>query len=72
MRSTIWKLNDGALEQKTVLPTRQFGHEIKQTIFHTTDPTKALSIVDNHFVVWNLGESDAEVKEKCRPFLGPH
>lgn len=64
MRSAIWKINNDALEQKSLLPTQQFGHDIKQTIFHMIDPAKALSIVDNHFIVWDLGESDSKVK--CR------
>lgn len=61
MRSAIWKIRDDVLEQKLLLPTQQFGHDIKQTLFHTTDPSKALSIVDNHFIVWSMNEGEAKV-----------
>lgn len=61
MRSAIWKISNDQLEQKTLLPTQNHGHDIKQTTFHTTDSNKALSIIDNHFIVWDMGEAEAKV-----------
>lgn len=62
MRSAIWKINDGKLDLLTNLPTEQFGHNvIKHTLFHISDPNKALMIIGNQFVIWDINESEAKV-----------
>ncbi|KAK6618734.1 hypothetical protein RUM43_013125 [Polyplax serrata] len=60
MKSAIWKINEDKLDLLTLLPTSQFGNDIKHTLFHISDPTKALSIIDNHYVIWDFNESDAK------------
>lgn len=62
MKSAIWKINEDKLDLLTLLPTSQFGNDIKHTLFHISDPTKALSIIDNHYVIWDFNESDAKVR----------
>lgn len=69
MKSAIWKINDDKLDLLTDLPANQFGHDIKSTTFHTSDPTKALSVIDNHFVIWDLNDSEAKVKLKSADIL---
>lgn len=63
MRSAIWRVNGENLELQSLLPTQQHGHSIKQTLFHTTDANKALTVVDNHFIVWDIAQGEAKVSE---------
>lgn len=57
MKSVIWDMKDDLLEVKARLPTEEFGNDIKHTWFHPTDANKMLSIVDNFYIVWDIGES---------------
>ncbi|XP_069676669.1 EARP-interacting protein homolog isoform X2 [Periplaneta americana] len=43
-----------AVELVCQLDTEPFGQEVKVTCFHPTDGSKAASVVDNKFVVWDL------------------
>lgn len=61
MRSAIWRISNDALELRTLLPTEQHGQEIRQMFFHTSEPNNALSIIDNHYVVWDIGEAEPKV-----------
>lgn len=62
MRSGIWRINQDKLDLLTLLPTSDFGNEIKNTVFHTTDAEKVLSVIDNHFVIWDMNGSDTKVR----------
>jgi hypothetical protein len=55
-----------ALELVCPLDTEPHGKDVKVTCFHPTDGTKAASVVDNKFVIWDLNHGDiAKVTVVC-------
>lgn len=54
------------LELICQLDTEPRGQDIKVTCFHPTDGSKAASVVDNKFVIWDLNHGDiAKVMVIC-------
>lgn len=49
-----------SLEVVTKFDTSSFGTDIKTTEFHPSDATKAVSVTDNHLVVWDISEDTAK------------
>jgi hypothetical protein len=47
-----------ALELVCQLDTEPHGQDVKVTCFHPTDGSKAASVVDNKFVIWDLNQRD--------------
>nr|CAD7416900.1 unnamed protein product [Timema poppensis] len=68
MRSAIWRIppcesdtTPAKLEQLTLLETEEFGQDVKMTVFHPTDGSKAVTVVNNHFIQWDLAAGDAKL-----------
>jgi hypothetical protein len=54
------------LELICQLDTEPRGQDVKVTCFHPTDGSKAASVVDNKFVIWDLNHGDtAKVTVVC-------
>lgn len=54
------------LELICQLDTEPCGQDVKVTCFHPTDGSKAASVVDNKFVIWDLNHGDiAKVTTVC-------
>ena len=54
------------LELICQLDTEPRGQDVKVTCFHPTDGSKAASVVDNKFVIWDLNHGDiAQVTVVC-------
>jgi hypothetical protein len=47
-----------ALELVCQLDTEPHGQDVKVTCFHPADESKAASVVDNKFVIWDLNHKD--------------
>lgn len=43
------------------LDTAQYGKEVKVSTFHPTDGSRIMSIVDNHFLLFDVGASSPNV-----------
>ena len=61
MKGALWKIpaahdiNDiVALEKLADIDTTEYGNELKTIAYHPVDGKKAVSIVDNNFVLWDL------------------
>ncbi|XP_063226400.1 EARP-interacting protein homolog [Bacillus rossius redtenbacheri] len=75
MRSTIWRVPQqpeageapASLEQLAQLDTEKLGRDVRITAFHPSDGSRAVSVVDNHFVLWDLSAGDG--KEVCSGLL---
>ncbi|XP_049763235.1 EARP-interacting protein homolog [Schistocerca cancellata] len=74
MRTALWKIpfkNTSAtgtgdqlapaLELLCNFDTEQYGKEVKVTDFHPTDGKRAVTVVDNQFVVWDIAESSSKM-----------
>nr|CAD7446410.1 unnamed protein product [Timema bartmani]CAD7463673.1 unnamed protein product [Timema tahoe] len=68
MRSAIWRIppcetdtTPAKLEQLTLLETEEFGQDVKMTVFHPTEGSKAVTVVNNHFIQWDLAAGDAKL-----------
>nr|CAD7600888.1 unnamed protein product [Timema genevievae] len=68
MRSAIWRIppcetdtTPAKLEQLTLLDTEEFGQDVKMTVFHPTEGSKAVTVVNNHFIQWDLAAGDAKL-----------
>ncbi|CAG2065830.1 unnamed protein product, partial [Timema podura] len=82
MRSAIWRIppcetdaTPAKLEQLTLLETEEFGQDVKMTVFHPTEGSKAVTVVNNHFIQWDLAAGDAKARDKPRFTVGkwnPH
>lgn len=51
----------GPLECLCDLDTAQYGKEVKVSAFHPTDASHIMSVVDNHFLLFDIGESSAKL-----------
>ncbi|XP_014221007.2 EARP-interacting protein homolog [Trichogramma pretiosum] len=61
MKGALWSIpkdNDTndivPLEKLADIDTTPYGNELKTITYHPTDSTKAVSVVDNNFVLWDL------------------
>lgn len=69
MKGAIWSLpklgqftNDIiALEKVADIDTTQYGNDLKCIAYHPTDGSKAVAVVDNHFVLYDLANDTVKV-----------
>jgi len=61
MKSAVWEVGESDLKLLTQLPVEEVGNDVRQTWFHPNDASKALTIVDNQYVVWDMQGSTARV-----------
>lgn len=69
MKGALWKLpeieesiNDNAqLDMLAEIDTTEYGTDLKTIAYHPTDGTKAVSVVDNCFALWDLAGSKPQV-----------
>ncbi|XP_054275007.1 EARP-interacting protein homolog [Macrosteles quadrilineatus] len=66
MRSALWRLPDcpdncPPLQQVCTFDTDGHGENIKVTCFNPLDGKQAATVVDNKFLVWDLGEDSAQL-----------
>ncbi|XP_034243168.1 EARP-interacting protein homolog isoform X2 [Thrips palmi] len=52
------------LECLCELDTMQHGKEVKVSVFHPTDGSRVMSVVDNHFLLFDVGESSPKLISK--------
>ncbi|CAL7944372.1 unnamed protein product [Xylocopa violacea] len=65
MKGALWKLpelkeytnNVENLEKLADIDTTPYGTDLKTIAYHPMDSTKAVSVVDNNFVLWNLADN---------------
>lgn len=53
--------SNNPLELLCDLDTSQYGKEVKVSSFHPTDGSRIMSVVDNHFLLFDVGESSPKV-----------
>jgi len=56
-----------AVEEVCKFDTQTYGSDVRITTFHPTDNTRVMTVVDNHFLLWDIGESESKVKYKHLP-----
>ena len=69
MKGALWKLpmigestNEILkLEKLADIDTTLYGNELKVIAYHPSDGTKAISVVDNNFVLWDLNNDKPQV-----------
>lgn len=69
MKGALWKLpeikeytNDSIqLEMLAEIDTTKYGTDLKTIAYHPMDGTKAISVVDNRFALWDLANSKPQV-----------
>lgn len=69
MKGAIWKLpelkeytNDVEdLKKVADINTTPYGTDLKTIAYHPMDSTKAVSVVDNKFILWDLADSEPQV-----------
>ncbi|KAI4481675.1 PREDICTED: protein TSSC1 [Polistes canadensis] len=69
MKGALWKLpeikeytNDSIqLEMLAEIDTTEYGSDLKTIAYHPMDGTKAISVVDKCFALWDLGNSKPQV-----------
>ncbi|KZC14191.1 PREDICTED: protein TSSC1 [Dufourea novaeangliae] len=69
MKGAIWKLpelkeytNDVEdLKKLADIDTTSYGTNLKTIAYHPTDSLKAVSVVDNNFILWDLADNGPEV-----------
>ncbi|XP_076643202.1 EARP-interacting protein homolog isoform X1 [Halictus rubicundus] len=69
MKGAIWKfpeLNEYTNDVENLLKladidTTPYGTDLKTIAYHPTDSTQAVSVVDNNFVLWDLGNNGPQV-----------
>lgn len=67
MRSTVWRIpdadfTDDGLQSLCELDTEKYGLDVRTTSFQPSDGSRAMTVVDNHFLLWDLAEGDAKVR----------
>ncbi|XP_071447895.1 EARP-interacting protein homolog [Hetaerina americana] len=50
------------LDQLSLLETNEYGKDVLCTVFHPTEGNRVVSVVDNHFILWDLGEGCSSAK----------
>lgn len=48
------------LEVVTSFDTSNFGNDVKTTEFHPTEENKAVTVTDNHVVLWDITENEGK------------
>lgn len=69
MNGCLWRLpkpNEDAneilqLEKLTDIDVTPYGTDLRTIAYHPTDTTKAISVVDNNFVLWDLADNGSQV-----------
>ena len=70
MKGALWKLppesNEDSneiqqLEKLADIDTTPYGNDVKVIAYHPTDEDKAVSVVDNKFVLWDLNGANPQV-----------
>ncbi|KAG8311912.1 EARP-interacting protein homolog [Homalodisca vitripennis] len=66
MRTALWRLPESdddcvALERLCSFDTEPHGENIKVTAFNPLDGKQAATVVDNKFLVWDLGQDSAQL-----------
>lgn len=69
MKGAVWGLPDietdtheiQELAKVAEIDTTGYGNDLKIITYHPTDGTKAVSVVDNNFVLWDLGADAPKV-----------
>lgn len=75
MKGALWKLpelkeytnNVESLKKLADIDTTPHGTDLKTIAYHPMDSTKAVSVVDNKFILWDLTDNGPQVKEKQFP-----
>ncbi|XP_066999676.1 EARP-interacting protein homolog [Anabrus simplex] len=49
------------LEQLCMLDTEPYGQDVKVTVFHPTDGSRAVTVVDNHCLLWDLAQDNSKL-----------
>lgn len=70
MKGALWKLpelkeytNDvESLKNIANIDTTPYGTDLKTIAYHPMDSTKAVSVVDNKFILWDLADNGPQVK----------
>lgn len=70
MKGALWKLpelkeytNDvESLKKLADIDTTPHGTDLKTIAYHPMDSTKAVSVVDNKFILWDLTDNGPQVK----------
>lgn len=70
MKGALWKLpelkeytnNVESLKNLADIDTTPYGTDLKTIAYHPMDSTKAVSVVDNKFILWDLAENGPQVK----------
>ena len=67
MKGAIWKMPESqdtndimALQKLVDIDTTPYGNDLKCITYHPMDEKKAVSVVDNNFVLWDFN-SNAQV-----------
>lgn len=69
MKGALWKLpatgessNEiSKLEKLADIDTTPYGNDLKIIAYHPSDGTKAVSVVDNNFILWDLKNDNPQV-----------
>lgn len=69
MKGALWKLpilNESSneilkLEKLADIDTTPYGNELKIIAYHPSDESKAVSVVDNNFILWDLKNDNPQV-----------
>ncbi|XP_033199005.1 EARP-interacting protein homolog isoform X1 [Bombus vancouverensis nearcticus] len=69
MKGALWKLpelkeytnNVESLKNLADIDTTPYGTDLKTIAYHPMDSTKAVSVVDNKFILWDLAENGPQV-----------
>ncbi|KAG8224969.1 hypothetical protein J437_LFUL009703 [Ladona fulva] len=51
-----------SLDHLSLLDTSEYGKDVLCTVFHPTEGNRVVSVVDNQFILWDLGEGYASAK----------
>lgn len=70
MKGALWKLpelkeytnNIENLKNLAEIDTTPYGTDLKTIAYHPMDSTKAVSVVDNKFILWDLANNGPQVK----------
>lgn len=69
MKGAVWKFpemkeyTNDILQLKKLadIDTTPYGTDLKTIAYHPTDSKRAVSVVDNNFILWDLGNEGPQV-----------
>lgn len=69
MKGALWKLPDGEINTNNIenliklgdIDTTSYGNELKTIVYHPMEGDKAISVVDNNFILWHFNEANPQV-----------